>query len=235
MEYKDYYEILELDNKASNSITLDDIKKAYKKLAIEWHPDKNQNPQALEKFKNISEAYQILSNTQKKTEYDQLLYSKTNSNNLSNFNNPNNFNNHNNFQKYFHKQNLKDPFEIFNEMFSFINDLQKSILTFNNIITPNNTIHIINIEKQFTTGISNDLPNIFGIMKYGFNLLNNQPKSEFDFKNSNNIQKKYETQSKQNINSNINIDEWKIINNNGVNIYILNDNKLNKIIDEAYK
>jgi curved DNA-binding protein len=66
---KDYYKILEVD---VNS-TQDEIKKAYRKLALIWHPDKNQGSvEAEEKFKRISEAYDILSNPDKKSKYDNL-------------------------------------------------------------------------------------------------------------------------------------------------------------------
>ena len=60
-----YYEILELDESASIS----DIKKSYKKLAVKNHPDKGGDP---EKFNKISEAYQILSDPEKKGEYDNF-------------------------------------------------------------------------------------------------------------------------------------------------------------------
>ena len=50
------HNILELSNEA----TIDEIKKAYYRLAIKWHPDKNNHPDAEDKFKQISEAYQIL-------------------------------------------------------------------------------------------------------------------------------------------------------------------------------
>lgn len=60
----DYYQILELEKKASEK----DIKSAYKKLAIKYHPDKNKNDG--EKFKKISEAYQVLSNKEKREKYD---------------------------------------------------------------------------------------------------------------------------------------------------------------------
>ena len=54
---RDYYEVLGVDKKASN----DDIKKAYRKLAIKYHPDKNQGDKAAEeKFKEATEAYEIL-------------------------------------------------------------------------------------------------------------------------------------------------------------------------------
>ena len=57
MTKRDYYEVLGVDKKASN----DDIKKAYRKLAIKYHPDKNQGDKAAEeKFKEATEAYEIL-------------------------------------------------------------------------------------------------------------------------------------------------------------------------------
>ncbi|MDP4176738.1 MAG: molecular chaperone DnaJ [Bacillota bacterium] len=69
MANKDYYEVLELQKGASD----DDIKKAFRKLAIKYHPDKNQgNKEAEEKFKEINEAYQVLSDPQKKAQYDQF-------------------------------------------------------------------------------------------------------------------------------------------------------------------
>lgn len=69
MAKKDYYEILGLQKGASE----DDIKKAFRKLAIQYHPDKNQgNKEAEEKFKEINEAYQVLSDPEKKARYDQF-------------------------------------------------------------------------------------------------------------------------------------------------------------------
>lgn len=65
---KDYYNILGVDRNA----TKDDIKKAYRKLAMEYHPDKNPgNNQAEEKFKEISEAYSVLTDDDKKSRYDR--------------------------------------------------------------------------------------------------------------------------------------------------------------------
>ena len=66
MEQKDYYKILGLNKNCSS----DDIKKAYRSLAIKYHPDKNKSNDAEDKFKNISEAYQILSDPSKRKQYD---------------------------------------------------------------------------------------------------------------------------------------------------------------------
>jgi len=67
MEKKDYYDILGLDHSA----TKDDIKKAYRKLALKYHPDKNKEKGAEEKFKEISEAYAVLYDDEKRKMYDQ--------------------------------------------------------------------------------------------------------------------------------------------------------------------
>jgi len=66
---RDYYEVLGVDKNAS----ADDIKKAYRKMAIKYHPDKNpDDPTAEEKFKEAAEAYDVLSDPQKKARYDQF-------------------------------------------------------------------------------------------------------------------------------------------------------------------
>ncbi len=69
MAKRDYYEVLEVDKTA----TLDEIKKAYRKKAIQYHPDKNPgDKEAEEKFKEAAEAYDVLSNPDKRARYDQF-------------------------------------------------------------------------------------------------------------------------------------------------------------------
>lgn len=68
MAKRDYYEILEIQKGAS----ADEIKKAYRKLAKKYHPDVNKDDNAEAKFKEINEAYEVLSDSQKKATYDQF-------------------------------------------------------------------------------------------------------------------------------------------------------------------
>ena len=68
MEYKDYYKILGVDRSASEA----DIKKAFRKLAHKYHPDVSKEKDAEAKFKDVNEAYQTLSDPEKKAAYDQL-------------------------------------------------------------------------------------------------------------------------------------------------------------------
>jgi len=69
MDYKDYYKVLGVERNASE----DDIRKAYRKLAMQYHPDRNPNDkQAEELFKEINEAYQVLSDSKKRAHYDRL-------------------------------------------------------------------------------------------------------------------------------------------------------------------
>jgi molecular chaperone DnaJ len=73
MTKRDYYEILGVAKNAS----ADEIKKAYRKVAIQYHPDKNPgNKEAEEKFKEAAEAYEVLSNAEKRAQYDRFGHSR---------------------------------------------------------------------------------------------------------------------------------------------------------------
>jgi len=65
---KDYYEILGVAKSASAA----DLKKAYRRLALKWHPDRNKSSEAEKRFKEINEAYEILSDSKKRQAYDQF-------------------------------------------------------------------------------------------------------------------------------------------------------------------
>lgn len=65
---KDYYRVLGIPAGASD----DQVRKAYRKQALRYHPDKNKSPEAEDKFKEIAEAYDVLSDAKKKDIYDRF-------------------------------------------------------------------------------------------------------------------------------------------------------------------
>jgi molecular chaperone DnaJ len=74
-EKKDYYEVLGVPKDSSEK----DIKAAYRKLAMKYHPDRSEEPDAEEKFKELSEAYAVLSDPEKRQKYDQFGHAGINS------------------------------------------------------------------------------------------------------------------------------------------------------------
>ncbi|CAF0780045.1 unnamed protein product [Brachionus calyciflorus] len=112
---ENYYDILELTGNATD----DEIRKAYRRLALKWHPDKNPNSkhEAEIKFKKISEAYEVLSNPQKKINYDRYGKEGLNGPSMSPNRNPFQdeydwFNNQRNRRFRF-----RDPNDVFSDFF----------------------------------------------------------------------------------------------------------------------
>ena len=68
MAVKDYYEVLGVQKGANKN----QIKDAYRKLALQYHPDRNKSPEAEERFKEVSEAYAVLSDDEKRRQYDSF-------------------------------------------------------------------------------------------------------------------------------------------------------------------
>ena len=150
---QEYYNDLELDNNAS----IEEIKKAYKKLAIKYHPDKNINnkEEAENKFKKISTAYQVL----------------TNNNNNNNNNNMNNFVDANElFKHLFNINNFRDRNELFknfNEINFNNNNNSNVVMRSSSIIykdgkkieTVTEIVNNVKTEKIFITEIPNNINN----------------------------------------------------------------------------
>jgi len=113
---KDYYKSLGLSRGASE----EDIKKAYKKMALKFHPDKNKSPGAEEKFKEIAEAYEVLSDPKKRQVFDQYGEEGLKGQNNNNANNMGGGGQNTNFTYTFHG----DPRATFAEFFGTSNPFE---------------------------------------------------------------------------------------------------------------
>ena len=111
MSNKDFYKILGLDKKAS----ADDIKKAYRNLSKKYHPDINKSEEAIQKYKDVQEAYETLSNEEKRRNYDSLnnssfdnIFNQTNDYYSSIFGNKDYADILNNYEKIFNFNNTNN-------------------------------------------------------------------------------------------------------------------------------
>src|ERR1700719_3401316 len=94
---RDYYEVLGVDRSAPE----EEIKRAYRKLAVKFHPDKNpEDPHAEEKFKELGEAYEVLMNGDKRAAYDRFGHGAFEHGGIGGF-----------------RGGFHDPFDIFREVF----------------------------------------------------------------------------------------------------------------------
>lgn len=125
MQHTDHYETLGLERNAS----LADIKRAYRKLALECHPDKNPSKEAHERFVLISTAYEVLSDEQKRSLYDQFGDSATNNTNPMNFS-PNTANNKSFYSAIF-GSNFQERVNAFKNRFADFLEKQEQNLKYN--------------------------------------------------------------------------------------------------------
>jgi DnaJ-class molecular chaperone len=189
MDNKDYYKILELERNASE----DDIKKSYRKLALKYHPDRCKDVGAEDKFKEISEAYSVLSSPDKKRSYDVM--GNTDGLNFGG----------------------EDPFSVFNNIFqqhlsTFMNMKYENEINVDNILNNlsgrkmNSPFSFGNVHIKVHTFSDSDFKNPFDMMNnvssnteeieedttYYKNLSNNKKSSKQSNTPSLNIKKKPE-------------------------------------------
>ncbi len=120
---KDYYETLGVKKTATEA----EIKQAYRKLALQWHPDRNKTEGASDKFKEINQAFEVLSDSQKRARYDQFGHAGVSSNaqpGASGQQGPFSYSYSGNlndiFEQFgFGREGSSDPFDIFESFFGF--------------------------------------------------------------------------------------------------------------------
>jgi DnaJ-class molecular chaperone len=211
MDNKDYYKILEIERNASE----DDIKKSYRKLALKYHPDRCKDIGAEDKFKEISEAYSVLSSPDKRRSYDVM-------GNTDNFNG-------------------EDPFSVFNNIFqqhlsTFMNMKYENEINVDNILNNlsggkmSSPFSFGNVRIKVHTFSENDFKNPFDMMNNSsnpFDIMNNTEEiDEEDIykkssKHSNKSSKNVKTKTKpEDIVINIDVSFYDIYNEEKKNITV---------------
>jgi curved DNA-binding protein CbpA len=124
-----YYDVLGV----ADTCTLKDIKKSYRALALKYHPDRvpaEKKDESTIKFREVSEAYEVLSDSKSRSDYDRSLkYGGSVSGNSNNYNAGQHQHHHQQHQ-YYHNQHHRDPFSQFNDLFKndpFFNDAFKDM------------------------------------------------------------------------------------------------------------
>ncbi len=131
-----YYQILKVDP----SSTQQEIKKSYRKLALQWHPDKTTHPEASQKFKQITKAYEVLNSPSKRKHYDLKINNRNrNINSNNNHINPFSFNILFNNQNITFNHNINSNINFSSTQTKIINGLRETIT----IIIKNNQKTVI--------------------------------------------------------------------------------------------
>jgi len=218
----DYYKTLGVNKNANQ----EDIRKAYKNLAIKWHPDKNKDTMSLQKFKEISEAYQVLSDPIQKRDYDMKKFVK--------------------FQQ-------RNPFDLFNEIFSMVGGLHQVMGMFNTGMMPEVHIQVIEIQPdiEMLCGFGNQsCPRLHSQrphLEYQNNAKDNVMRLEYQTtKYDNIVQPQLNDQNVTNTKNKIQIktpvtndiqiqtdDKWITKEQNGIISHKLKDNELDNLLKKS--
>ena len=176
---KNFYDILQINKNVSK----EEIKKSYKKLALQYHPDKNKDIDAIDKFKEIAEAYDTLSDDEKRKKYDMFGNSD--------------------------EQFSGDPFSAFNDIFNqHMSSFMNMNMNYEKEINISDILNNLAGFSNFNSSSNFDIPNIPNIhVKF-----HTMPKSPFSFSHNNveNINENFNNYNNDNDHNN-NFQEEKII------------------------